>query len=79
MFARLKSCLFVLKSRTVRWMGGYLPVVGYGLEKLRAELPAIQEYVPAGLYKGVMVAGVVALVLRVVTDKPLSSYQGDAK
>lgn len=79
MFAALKARLYLLKSRTFRWMGGYLPVLGYALEQVRDNLPAIQEYVPSGLYKGLMVAGVVALVLRTVTDKPLSAYKDGGK
>lgn len=80
MLAHLKSRLYLLKSRTVRWMGGYLPGLGVGLELLRSELPAMQEYIPAGLYRGLLLACVVALVLRVITRGPLSDYrQGEGK
>lgn len=75
MLARLKSRLYLLKSRTVRWMGGYLPGLGVGLELLRSELPVLQDYIPAGLYRGLLLACVVALVLRVITRGPLSDYR----
>ncbi len=74
MFERLKTRLYFMKSRTVRWMGGYLPGLGLGLEMLRTELPGIQDYIPQGLYKGLLLACIVALVLRVVTHGPLSAY-----
>lgn len=79
MVRQFKSKIYVLRSRTVRWMGAYLPAVGLALEAARDQVQAVQEYVPAGMYKGIVLAGVVALVLRVATAKPLSAYKDEGQ
>jgi hypothetical protein len=76
LLTKIKSRLWFLKSRTMRWFGIYASAAWLALPLVGDSLPQLQPYLPDNIYKWLsLVFIVLGIVMRLKTTEAL----GDKK